>query len=80
MKLETPITDQNIIENIEYIGRLEGKGQVLIKAIAFSRYEEEAFKKGLYEVAMLRKSLREENNRFAYNYYEAFIVESGVDK
>jgi hypothetical protein len=40
------------------VGKIQGKpGDFLMKAVPFTRYEEEAFKRGLYEVAMLQKTL-----------------------
>ena len=53
---------------------------MLFKVISFNRYEQQAFKRGIYEVSMLQKALTEENNRYGYVYNEAFVIESGLDK
>lgn len=53
---------------------------MILKTIPFNRYEDEKFKRGLYEVYMLHNNIREENNRYGYNYQDAFIIQSGVDK
>ena len=64
-----------------FVGKVEGKpGEVMFKSIPFNRYEDDAFKRGLYQVAMLSRVITEENNRFGYVYADAFVVESGLDK
>jgi len=75
LKIETPIADPNVLGSHIFVGKLQGKpGELLVKSIPFDRYEEEEFKRGLYEVAMLQRILKEENNRFGYVFHEAFVV------
>lgn len=64
-----------------YIGKILGKpGDILFKVISFNKYEQQAFKRGIYEVSVLQKLLVEENNRYGYAYNQAFIIQSGLDK
>ena len=81
IKITTPIEDPNNLGDRFFIGKMQGKpGDILIKSIPFNRYEEEAFKKGLYGVSMLHSIITEENNRYGYVFTDAFVVESGLDK
>jgi serine/threonine protein kinase len=81
IKIDTPVDDPNIFGSRIFVGKVQGKpGDFVLKAVPFTRYEEEAFKRGLYEVAMLQRMLTEENNRYGYVFTDAFVVESGMGK
>lgn len=53
---------------------------MILKTIPFNRYEDEKFKRGLYEVYILHSIIREQNNKYGYVYQDAFVIESGIDK
>lgn len=64
-----------------YIVKIMGKpNEMMVKLIPLNKYEEDIFKKGFYEVAILHKNVTEENNKFGFTYQDTFVIESGIDK
>jgi|JI8StandDraft_1071087.scaffolds.fasta_scaffold1019736_1 hypothetical protein len=59
IKIINPIDDPNYIGKQIFIIKIQGKpSEMILKTIPFNRYEDEKFKRGLYEVYMLHNNLR----------------------
>lgn len=60
IKIIASIDDPNRINEQIFLIKIQGKPkEVIVKLIPFNKYEDEKFKKGLYEVAMLHCNLRQ---------------------
>ena len=59
IKITNPIDDPNYIGKHLFTVKIQGQNQeTMLKIIPFNRYEDQAFKQGLYEVATLHKILQ----------------------
>ena len=75
IKIVTSLDDPSCLNNQIFLIKIQGKPkEVMLKLTPFNRYEDEKFKRGLYEIAMVHANLREQNNRFGFVYQDAFVI------
>lgn len=78
MTLDTPISDPNLTNEQFFLGQDAGN-RFLYKIVSFCRYEEEAFKRIVYELFMHKKVSQLKCPQL-HQLFEEYVIESGIDK
>jgi hypothetical protein len=78
LTLDTPVSDPNQTNETFFLGQ-ESNNRFIYKIVSFNRYEEESFKKIVYEIYMHKKVSALKCNNI-HTLYDEYVIESAIDK